>query len=392
MGRVWYTPARKDNMTRKIKLSYGSDSGFTPVSNIFIDNYLADSHGSYIKVYIYLLRCLSDPELQLQISIANISEKLDETEKDIVKALKYWEQKKLLKVTYDADGEVSSISVENLNSNPKQEEPIHLSSSSGEEHRIVFTPVKEEIISPCEIIPVNISKPNYSARQIEQFKEFDDFRGLINYIEAKIGRPLTTKELQTPSFLYESLALPASVISFLYDYAYGKEKKSSAYIEKVAKDWSTKGINTVELAKREILTYSMEYKAVLSALGLSRPLGDYELDLLNRWVYQYKMDTELLKEACSRTLATTGEPKFAYVEGILSKWAKAGVKNLNDVASVDIVHENTKARIARTNSVAAQKPSPKNQFAQFTQRQYTAKDFEEIENRKLGYTNALKHM
>ena len=32
----------------------------TMVSNIFIDRYMPEASGSFVKVYLYLLRCLSD--------------------------------------------------------------------------------------------------------------------------------------------------------------------------------------------------------------------------------------------------------------------------------------------------------------------------------------------
>ena len=69
-------------MTRPIKLSFGNEIGETTISNIFIDEYMADANGAYVKVYLYLLRCLGDPSVD--VSVAAVSEKLDETEKDII--------------------------------------------------------------------------------------------------------------------------------------------------------------------------------------------------------------------------------------------------------------------------------------------------------------------
>ena len=99
-------------MTRPIKLSFGNEIGETTVSNIFIDEYMADANGAYVKVYLYLLRCLGDSSVS--VSVAAISEKLDETEKDIIKALRYWEKQKLLHILWDAEGQISSITLDPL--------------------------------------------------------------------------------------------------------------------------------------------------------------------------------------------------------------------------------------------------------------------------------------
>ena len=65
----------------------------TVVSNLFIDEYMKDANDAQIKVYLYLLRMMNAREAT---SVSDIADKFNHTEKDILRALKYWEKQRLL--------------------------------------------------------------------------------------------------------------------------------------------------------------------------------------------------------------------------------------------------------------------------------------------------------
>ena len=73
-------------------------SGYLPattyIHNTFIENYMLTANGSYVKVYIYLSKCIQTGENNL--SISSLADKMDNTEKDILRALNYWEKNNLL--------------------------------------------------------------------------------------------------------------------------------------------------------------------------------------------------------------------------------------------------------------------------------------------------------
>ena len=60
----------------------------TLVENEFIDKYMAEANGEYVKVYLLLLRYKCDPSVNLGVS--EIADILDCTEKDVNRALDYW--------------------------------------------------------------------------------------------------------------------------------------------------------------------------------------------------------------------------------------------------------------------------------------------------------------
>ena len=77
-----------------ITLQQSSGQGVTVLNNNFIDNYMPEANGEFVKVYIYLLRLLSD--VSVPFSLEQMADHFFCTERDIVRALKYWEKEKLL--------------------------------------------------------------------------------------------------------------------------------------------------------------------------------------------------------------------------------------------------------------------------------------------------------
>ena len=59
----------------------------TLVANEFIDRYMADANGEYVKVYLYLLR-----HHQEKPDVGQIADALNHTEADVRRALSYWEK------------------------------------------------------------------------------------------------------------------------------------------------------------------------------------------------------------------------------------------------------------------------------------------------------------
>ena len=91
-----------------ITLKSNFTTGITPVKNIFIDHYMVQANGEYVKIYLYLLRCMNGPQLSSSLSINQFADTFDCTEKDILRALKYWENAGLLTMEFSGE-QLSSI-------------------------------------------------------------------------------------------------------------------------------------------------------------------------------------------------------------------------------------------------------------------------------------------
>ena len=69
----------------------------TIISNIFVDRYMKDANGEFVKVYLYLLRHMND--VPGELSLCEIADSLNHTENDIVRALRYWSEHDVLNLS-----------------------------------------------------------------------------------------------------------------------------------------------------------------------------------------------------------------------------------------------------------------------------------------------------
>ena len=83
-----------------------SRSDSTMVSNLFIDEYMKNANDAQIKVYLYLLRMTG---AHRTTSISDMADLFNHTEKDVVRSLRYWEQKGLLDLTFKGEDDLVSI-------------------------------------------------------------------------------------------------------------------------------------------------------------------------------------------------------------------------------------------------------------------------------------------
>ena len=78
----------------------------TVISNRFIDEYMKAANDAQLKIYLYLLRMMSASRAT---SISDIADIFNYTEKDVMRALKYWEKNQLLTLDLDEHKNVIGI-------------------------------------------------------------------------------------------------------------------------------------------------------------------------------------------------------------------------------------------------------------------------------------------
>ncbi|MDE6983927.1 MAG: DNA replication protein DnaD, partial [Lachnospiraceae bacterium] len=83
----------------------------TSISNVFIDEYMADANDAQLKIYLFLIRMMN---ANLPTSVTDIADKFNYTEKDVLRSLTYWESRQLLALDYDAAHNLSGIRVLSL--------------------------------------------------------------------------------------------------------------------------------------------------------------------------------------------------------------------------------------------------------------------------------------
>ncbi len=353
----------------------------TLVSNKFIDEYMADANGEFVKVYLYLLRHLGNHAFELSISA--IADTFNHTEKDVVRALKYWERMKLLHLEYSPDKTLCGIHMYNVDgfsdslSAAGSEDSLPESDSKTDaapEHTGTELPSAPEL---ANITPIQKkeSRKDYTLDEVKAFQKDPNVSELFFIIETYLKHPLSSIDINTILFWYDCLQFSPELIEYLVEYCISKGHSSTRYMNKVAMGWHENNITTVEDAKENAQAHSQVYYGVVKALGISgRNLVDSENAFVTKWSKEYAFDLPLIQEACSRTIAATHQPSFEYTDTILSNWYKNGVHTLEDVQKLDAGFNKTKR--ASSGSTGSASAAKRNRFNNFEQREY---DFDELE-------------
>lgn len=340
----------------KLNFEKGSLISYTSVSNVFLDKIMPDANGDFVKIYLYLLRCASNPNID--ISISRIADIFNYTEKDIQRALRYWEQIGLLSLSYDSSKHLTGIRLEEYTDN-----------NTSETSKIdVVTPVKVETKSTIE-------KPTYSPRDLERFIAKEEISQLLYIVQRYLGKTLSSSETNTLLYFYDVLKFPVELIEYLIEYCVSKDHKSIRYIEKVAIDWSQNNINTIEKAKESNTIYNKCVYSILKAFGISgRNPGEAERAYIVKWTNSYGFTNDIIVDACNRTLQSIHQPSFEYADTILKNWKEKGIKHLSDVKVLDEQHNKSKSDKADKQTVTLQ--NNKNNFNSFSQRTYNYTELE----------------
>ena len=188
----------------------------------------------------------------------------------------------------------------------------------------------------------------YSAEKISELNSDENFSMLLYVIESYLGRPLYIKETNAIVYFYDSLDFSIELIDYLFEYCVEHNKKSINYIEKVALAWADKGIHTVTEAKEEVSNHTDSVYQIMKAFGISnRDPGQHERAMISKWADTYCFDTDIIIEACNRTIKAIHQPSFEYADTILSKWKSSNITTMADIKKDDAAYaasSNSKTR------------------------------------------------
>ena len=333
----------------------------TVVSNLFIDEYMKDANDAQLKVYFYLLRMLNADQA---ISVSGIADKFNHTEKDVIRALKYWEKQQILDLDFDENKALVGIHLRDLSAQ----------ATPASQHNVLLTSGPAQAQNATQETTPVYTKPAYSLDQLREFKEREETSQLLFIAEAYIGKPLTPSEIKTILFFTDVLHFSDDLIDYLLQYCVEHGKKDFKYIEKVAVNWAEEGITTPKQAQKFSTRYDKSVYSIMNSLGRSTAPTAKELEFINRWTREYGFSTDIILEACERSSLATDRHRFEYAEGILSSWKNAGIHHKADIQQADATYQKKKAT----------KPTPaasSNRFTQFAQNSY---DFAALEKEILS--------
>ena len=362
----------------------------TVISNAFIEHFMLDANGSYVKVYLYLSKCIQYGGID--ISIPFLADKTDSTERDIIRALQHWEKKGLIKITLDnVTEQISSIQM----LNPDDVYQAAKSASYIDDTAEDIASTSQIPFSSKEKKSDSVNSVSVSAEQRKELAANQDFQFALQAIQSFLERPFKSNEIELISYLYGTLHFSSELLIHLYDYCISLGKSNSNYIQAVALSWHEQGVKSPEDAKKVTTDYNTAYTAISKAFGLGRPLAIIEKQFVERWQKEWMIDLSVIIEACNRTMLKIQKADFKYTEGILDNWHKSGIKTLLDVEKADEIYTKHKSEKSN-NSQNSQKNYrynannsggsyiKKNQFNTFQQRDTSHAEISELERKLLN--------
>ena len=405
----------------------------TTIYNSFIEDYMPAANGSYVKVYLYIAKCLQAKESNF--SISSLADQLENTEKDILRALMYWEKKGLMSLNRDkATGEILGLemlipfaerdfdtyentakesaaslgvdsdlsetgaldrrnsdlsetgALDRRNSDFSETDAANTStyeSSGTDAPSNVNSDVHRASNSAQEKNSSTVKPIQVSPEQIQELSANEDFVWVCNVVESYLERPMKPTEIQLITYLYGTLHFSRELILHLYDYCISMGKTACNYIQTVALSWHEQGIKTPEQAQNASVRYLASYNAVSKALGLGRGLAEIEKKYVDHWQNDWNMDLSVILEACNRTVLKLHHADFKYTEGILSHWNEQNVRTLQGVEQSDLHYAQTKEQKEKKKPSTSGKQTPRNQFQNFKQRDVSSEELQELERKLL---------
>lgn len=376
----------------KIQLHTDCPTTNTYVSNQFIDCFMPEANGEFVKVYLYLLHCVQSHAYNFTIS--EIADKFNNTEMDIIRALRYWQKAGILNLDEDNNGQICGICILSLTGEPSATAALPISQnqmptavsvvSSNTDTTVndaVETSASNSGASVVPAVPVTPKKRKYTLDEISAFRKDDSISELFFIVETYIRRPLSESDVNTVLYWREELHFSNDLIVYLLEYCISKGHSSMRYLDKVAIGWHSNHITTVEQAKEDAAIHSQAYYGVMKALGITgRSLVESETAFIRKWTKEYAFDLALIQEACSRTISATHQPSFEYTDSILTSWYKNQVHTLEDVKRIDASYTKAKKATGKSNNPTTVK---RNSFNNFNPRNY---DYENLEGALLSST------
>lgn len=379
----------------------------TILSNDFIDHYMKDANDAQIKIYLYILRMVS---ANLPTDITEIADRFNQTEKEVLRCLRYWEQLQIMELDYDKAHNLTGI---HFLDNPPVQNALPEAPVAPVATVLPEAPVAPAATALPEVPAASVScgsnerkgtkmmtmtmdyekeKASYSISDIQKISNDPNTKMLIMVAEQYFGRALSPDEIKSLLFIYDRLAFHFDLIDYLLQYCIELGKKSMSYIEQVAYGWYESGVENVKQAKSQIKKEQRSSYAIMAYLGKSGCPTELELSFIRRWTITYNFSLGIIEDACGRCVLATDHHRFEYTDAILSNWYENNVRTKEDIAALDRKFENNKAARAEAKAIAkANAKSPSANTSRNTEKNIPAGSFCDIEQHDYDFA-AIEEM
>ena len=255
------------------------DMSTTMVENAFINHYMPEARGEYVKIYLYGLKCCASGN---GMSNSQIAEVLKVSENDVKKAWEYWENEGIIRTD-----------------------------EQGEDFTVEFLAIAPMLFTPGMGVKKKNSKP-MSKKFSAMFKD----------IESKLGRLLSHNEQEIMLMWVEEYKFSTQTVVLLVEDCIKRDKRMIQYWDTMADIYHAEGIKTYDqlqnyIDRREAV--NKRNKEIMQYLGIFDTPSKPQRDMIDKWFDSYGFDMDKVKKACDETVKIT-KPNFAYIDKILTAW------------------------------------------------------------------------
>lgn len=273
----------------------------TKVENIFINEFMPQAPGDYIKVYIY---GLMHAQHGMSLSDKMFAQQLGLSEKKVQDAWGYWEKQGLVKRTFYSHNGDAGVNVEYIS-----------------QKALMYGMSAEAVDEAPE------------GEHHENILGDEAVKTLLSHVEQVLGRSISSSELLRITGWVKDDGIAPEIVSFAFDYCVQKGKTSIKYIESVVKSWHSEGLDTVDKINEHLQDSDerfYRYKRILQALGFHRNATEAETKMMDHWFDDMGFSMDKVLEACGKTTGISN-PNFSYVNKVLENWSESSEKTGADV-------------------------------------------------------------
>lgn len=273
----------------------------TEVENIFINEYMPQAPGDYVKVYLYGLlysgngETMTEKQMSRQLGLPG--EKIDQ-------AWAYWERQGLVSRT-PSDG------------------------TDG--YDICFRQMRSLMYG--RDMSAGAAREKTEEAEAAGVLGSDRLKNLLDEMENLLGKTFSPRETKEIFSWPEEIGATDDIILGAASYCAEKGKTGINYISKVIRQWTDDGLLTKKDIKEhldKIEARSGLQRQILNSLGLNRGATAAEKEMIDRWFDQLHFNQERVMEACARA-SFISSPNLRYVNKVLENWYEEARSSGRDV-------------------------------------------------------------
>lgn len=201
----------------------------------------------------------------------------------------------------------------------------------GEEIKVAEAkPEKKKAIRAATVLP---TRQEIARRG----NECPEIAFLLQQAQMKFGRALKDSESGMIVWLYDDQGINLPLMLMLFEHANSVNNFRIGFIERTAMDWIDAGVTDVTSAENYLVEQKAKQGAwatVERAMGIPhRKSSDKEAEFAHKWVNEWSISFELLKEAYNICIDNKAKLHMPYINKILESWYSQGVKTVADIKS-----------------------------------------------------------